>query len=57
MKMCNDALCEQVKDDMKERISLLEAALRGIRDAMPGTDDAADRVQRLISKALQDQGE
>jgi hypothetical protein len=42
------------KDD---RIALLEAALRSIRDAMPGTDDAADRVQRLISKALQEQGE
>jgi len=37
------------------RIALLEAALVDIREAMPGTDDAADRVQRIISNALQNQ--
>ncbi len=37
-----------------ERIALLEAALRSIKAAMPGTDDAADRVQRIVSEALQD---
>jgi prefoldin subunit 5 len=42
---------------LEARIKELEAALGSIRDAMPGTDDAADRVQRLISKALQEQGE
>ena len=38
----------------EQRIALLEAALRSIRDAMPGTDDAADRVQRIIGEALQE---
>ncbi len=38
-----------------KRTALLEAALVDIREAMPGTDDAADRVQRIISNALQNQ--
>lgn len=47
----NEAL-EQL-EPLKARIAELEAALVDIREAMPGTDDAADRVQRIISTALQ----
>ena len=43
----------KINDELKARIAELEAALVDIREAMPGTDDAADRVQRIISTALQ----
>ncbi len=47
------AAWEETVDELKARIAELEAALVDIREAMPGTDDAADRVQRIISTALQ----
>jgi len=57
MKMCNDALCEQVKDDMKARIALLEGAIRKHRDMMWEGYRVADKIDQQLYAVLQEQEE
>jgi len=46
-------LCLQDENDrLAKQIAEARAALLAILEAVPGTDDAADRVQRIVSEAL-----